>query len=344
MGGLIGVDTSPVMAILVLGASGFVGLNAVEVMASAGLRVRCGYRSLPHARVLRKRGHDLVHADLSDAGSLGEAMRDCRVVVHAAGHYPRFSNDYEASLAVGLAETARVLDAAAAAGVEQLVYVSSTATGGPCSGASTESHRFTGRPGRGVYHDLKWAMEELVLAETRFRTLVMCPGACLGPWDRRIGTASLLVGVARGLLPPLPAGIVNLVDVRDVGRALHAVATASAEIPRRIVLVGSNHRLHDLLLDLSHHYGSAPPAAPIPAAEAIRMADASEAECAVTGGRPSISRELIDLIVHGAPIDASLAERTLGIHWTPLPDTLEAFDAWARRWRILPHLEKRYAV
>ena len=47
----------------------------------------------------------------------------------------------------------------------------------------------------------------------------------------------------------------------------------------------------------------------------------------------------MDLIVHGLPIDASLATRALGITWSPLSTTLDRFDAWARQMRIIPPLE-----
>ena len=54
------------------------------------------------------------------------------------------------------------------------------------------------------------------------------------------------------------------------------------------------------------------------------------------GGRPALARELADLIIHGVPLDAGLARRELGLTFRPLSHTLDAFDDWARRVRILP--------
>ena len=49
------------------------------------------------------------------------------------------------------------------------------------------------------------------------------------------------------------------------------------------------------------------------------------------GGRPRLSREIADLIIHGAHLDASLARGLLGLQFRPLEETLSAFDAWADR-------------
>lgn len=80
----------------------------------------------------------------------------------------------------------------------------------------------------------------------------------------------------------------------------------------------------------------APPAPPVDAATAIQLADAAEAAVEGTAQRPSLSREIVDLVVHGLPLSCALAESRLGLSWTPLSTTLDDFDAWARRLGIVP--------
>ncbi|MBW2258816.1 MAG: hypothetical protein JRI25_30135 [Deltaproteobacteria bacterium] len=150
-----------------------------------------------------------------------------------------------------------------------------------------------------------------------------------------MATSALIVAMARHLDPPHPDGIVNLVDVRDVGIALTRFAQLD-EVPRRILFCGGNYRLQPMLEQLAERYGAPPPGPPLTAEEAVALADAEEARCAEEGGRPAISREIVDLIVHSFDLDATLAEQVLGVQWTPITDTLDAYDAWARPLGILP--------
>lgn len=330
------------MTALVLGAGGFLGLNLVEELLAAGVAPRCGRRGRGNVLVLRKLQVPLVRAELDAPLELEQAMDGCATVFHLAGHYPRLSIDPTGALATGLGQLRNVLEAAASAGVKRLVYVSSAATAAPApSGSSDETDVYPARPGHGAYHDLKWEMERVALAEDRFEVVVACPGACLGPWDLRVGTSALLVATARGLDPPHPDGWINLIDARDVATALLRLSTLPSP-PRRVLLSGGNHRLHPLLRELALHYGVAPPSPPLAADRAIALADAEEARAAREGGRPAVAREIVDLIVRGVPLDTRLAEDALGLRCRPLAETLSATDAWARRMRLIPdgpHLE-----
>lgn len=327
------------MTPLVLGAAGFLGLNLVDVLRDAGVEPRCGRRKRTNVLPLRSRKVAMVHADLDDAESLVGAMDGCDVVFHCAGHYPRHSLDRDAAFATGLRQSEAVLDAAACAGVRRVVYVSSTATvaPNPDGGPADERHVFSRAPGHGVYHDLKWAMERRFLAEDRLDVVVACPSACLGAWDLRVGTSALLVALGRGMNPAHPDGIVSLVDTADVARGLLAMADHPAP-PRRVILSASSQPLHALLVTLAERYGVTPPSPALPAEAALALADAEEARALRDGGRAGLSREIADLIVHGVPLSARLAETALGLRWTPLSTTLDTFDAWARRMRLLPPL------
>ena len=328
---------APPVETLLLGAGGFLGLHTLDALRDLGVEPRCGRRRRSNVLGLRSRKARMVPADLDDADSLRAAMDGCEVVVHAAGHYPKTSLDPQAALELGLRQTHAVLEAAVAAKVRRLVYVSTTSTVAPApdGGPSDERHTWSAPPPFGTYHALKWQMERAVLAEDRLEIAVACPAACLGPGDLRVGTSALLVATSRGMDPPHPDGTVPVVDARDVGRAVARLATL-ADPPRRVLLAGSNHRLQELLSLAAARYGVAPPSPPVDAATAIALADAAEAAVEGTAQRPALSREIVDLVVHGLPLSCALAEARLGLSWTPLSTTLDDFDAWARRLGIVP--------
>ena len=326
------------MTPLILGAAGFIGLNLFDALAERGVRARCARRRRTNVLPLRSRKADMVLADLDDRASLEAAMDGVKLVFHAAGHYPRLSLDGDGALEIGRRQMRNVLDAAAATGVSRLVYVSTTATVAPNpAGRSDERHVYADRPGIGVYHDLKWEMERIAASEDRLEVVTACPGGCLGPWDLRVGTSALLVAVAHDMQPAHPDGVVNLVDARDVGAGLAALGS-TASPPRRVLLSGHDERLHELLVRVSRRYGVAAPPPPMSDDETIRFADSEERRAADEGGRARLSREIADLVVHGVPMDGSLAEREIGLSYRPLEETLDAFDEWARRLRIIPPL------
>lgn len=326
------------MRTLILGAGGFLGINLVDALQREGIEPTCGRRRRSNVLALRSRKVPLVLTDLDAPETLDEAMRDVDVVFHLAGHYPRYSTDPAGAMELGLRQTHAVLDAAARAGVGRLIYASTTATVAPApSGPSDESHVYAGTPGLGTYHDLKWAMEEMCLSEDRLDVKVACPSGCLGPYDLRVGTTALLVALACGIDPPHPDGITNLVDVRDVATALVRMAR-QPEVPRRVILSAYSVPLHGLLCELAARYRVSQPSAPLSAAGAQQLALDEERRAEREGGRPALSREIADLVVNGVPLDTRLAEQSLGMRWTPLSQTLDALDGWARRMGFIPEI------
>ncbi len=318
------------MSVLVLGAGGFLGLNVTDALQAAGVDVRCGRRARGNVLGLRQRKARLVEADLDEPHTLRAAMRDCPTVVHLAGHYPRLSLQPHRSLALALSQTRAVLDAAAAERVRRLIFVSSTATVvARADRPSNEHDVFLAPPSFGAYHAVKWAMEQLVAEEARFETTTLCPGACLGPFDWKAGTSAMLWQLRQGSCPPHPDGVVSWVDVRDVALAIARVA-AGARVPRRLLLSAQSTGFHRFVAEAAERYRVAA-VPPLGDADAIALANEEERQAARSGNRPLLSRELVDLILHGARIDAAQAETLLGFRYRPLAAALDAFDAWAQR-------------
>lgn len=110
---------------LVTGASGFIGGHVVERLARDGYRVRCLVRATSELALLRSLGVEIVVGDLGDAASLTRAAAGCRYVLHCGALVSDWATTGEIER-VNVQGTRNVLAAAALAGAERVVHLSST--------------------------------------------------------------------------------------------------------------------------------------------------------------------------------------------------------------------------
>ena len=134
------------MRVAVTGATGFVGRHIVNLLLSRGHAVRLLARTRARARSLAARGAEVVAGDLADRTALATLLDQADAAVHLVGII--VESGPATFTAIHVEGTARVLDAAATAGVRRLVHMSAV-------GARPE-------PRATPYHRTKWQAEELV--------------------------------------------------------------------------------------------------------------------------------------------------------------------------------------
>ena len=330
------------MRALVIGGSGFLGLNLVDELLARGADVRVTRRRQTVTLLLRKRKVELFDASLDEPEKLRRAMDGRDVVFLAGAHYPRYSIDRDASIATGVRGVRNACEAALAAGVRRFVYTSSIASlaQAPTDRRADERDVPPTIPTDSVYRAVKWAMEREV-DDARARGLdavTLLPGGCLGPWDLRVGTGSFLVGTVRGLMPWWVDGCVNLVDVGDVARA--HVAAASPTPLDRYCVAGHDVRVGWLLRHIVLRYGGAMPKRRLSPDDARARADADEIAAAPTKSRVPIPRELVDMAIAGQPVSSAPARVDLGVETTPLDRALDRAHEFYVRFRFIPSPER----
>ncbi len=262
-------------AVLVTGATGFLGAPLVRALARAGREVHALAR--PSSERAPLAGLDVVwHAGaLEEPASLARALaaasaRGPADVVHSAALISYATADVERSWRVNVEGTRALLDAARAAGVRRFLHVSSVVAVGHAPDATAaldEDAPFNGG-GLGVaYVTTKRAAEELALAAAdALDVVVVNPGAIFGPSARPTNTIRFLRRLAAGRLGPLaPPGSLGVVGVDDVVdgclRALERGARG-----RRFVLVESNWSLCALFAQAAAELGARAPRRSVPRA------------------------------------------------------------------------------
>jgi nucleoside-diphosphate-sugar epimerase len=125
------------------------------------------------------KGVDLVDADLLDRESLARAAAGCRAVVHAAAWTGGAGLSPEQAWSSNVDGTGNVLAAAAAAGVERFIYISSVAVYGLNRARVIDESSATPPVGQ-LYPDSKIAAEALVRG-SGLPYVIVRPASTYGP-------------------------------------------------------------------------------------------------------------------------------------------------------------------
>lgn len=176
------------MRVFLTGGTGFLGGRLAAALRERGDEVVALVRSVARAQDLEGLGCELVEGDLGADDALRRAVEGCDAAVHAAAFYRIGVSgpDLERMEEVNVRGTERVLDAATAAGVSRIVYVSTVNVFGNTRGRIVDE-TYERPPGEFVsaYDETKYGAH--LAAEERIRrgapVLIAQPGAVYGPGD-----------------------------------------------------------------------------------------------------------------------------------------------------------------
>ena len=219
-------------AVVVTGATGFVGARLIPALLANGARVTALLRSRHSARMLEQMGADVVIGALDDPGVTGAALRGQDVLFHLA-------YDMRAPAGANLAVFNALMAAVQAADVGRIVHISSIVVydGWPQEDL-TEKSPLT-RPGGTPYRQAKAAMEQTLMGGARPAailqpTLIYGPGSML--WTDRL--ADWLA--AGTVVLPDPEGLCNAVFVDDLVQAMLRATVLTDLNQERFVISGAN--------------------------------------------------------------------------------------------------------
>lgn len=217
--------------IFITGATGFLGSAVVRALGDRPLRLLV--RNLAQHRERESRTVELVEGDVTDSGSLRDAMTGCDAVIHLVGIIEESRNrTFDLVIREG---TEKVIAEARASHVHRFIQISAI-------GARDDSTL--------PYQQAKWRAETAV-RRSNLEWTILRPSIIFGPGD---GFVSLLANVVRRFpVTPIPgdgSARFQPIAVGDVADAIAATLDRSATIGQTLDLAGPDVLSYEELLGL----------------------------------------------------------------------------------------------
>jgi dihydroflavonol-4-reductase len=229
--------------------------------------------------------------------------------------------------------TKDLLAAAAAAGVEKVVYTSTVgALGNPGDGTlGTEDAPVSLADMVGHYKRSKFLAEQAVLEYVRqgLPVVLVHPSAPVGPWDSRpTPTGQIIVDYLKGRMPAYLETGLNLVHVRDVAQG-HLLAEAKGRVGEKYILGNQNLSLSEIFGMLAGITGIPAPRVRLPYGPILALSYLDEWFAThVTGKPPRMPVAGVKMAKKFMYFDSSKAVRELGLPQTPVRQALQDAVAW----------------
>ena len=330
--------------VFVTGANGFLGRAVMTRCAALGAQVR-GLDMQADA----DRG--VVAGDITDPAGWADHLAGCDIVVHTAAVV---TNNVDPALAwsVNVIGTRRVVDAAAAAGVSRVMYIS---TMGAARFAQIEKEAveryFPGEPFDeqwplmpvgNPYTDTKIAAEHYVLAAHaagRVPCTVIRPADIYGPGCRPWVLEPLnAIRNGKFLLPNHGKGLFTAIYVDDIVDGILAAATTDAAAGR-IIHLGGEAPITTAEY-FGHFYrmlGKQGPPKSYSTRTAVAIAEFGKLLFRLRGQHTELGRGVMQMLNKSRPVSNALAHELLG--WWPQVDLVEGMrrtEEWLRQQGLLP--------
>jgi dihydroflavonol-4-reductase len=319
-------------AVLVTGATGFFGGNLARALCQRGTRVRVLARRARRPVALDGFDYEVVEGDLTDDQAVARATAGCRQVYHAAAavvFWCRTRRDVDAVRRVNVDGTRAILRAAAAAGAERVVHVSTVDTIGLPPPGCEANEATEWPPGRieTVYAATKREAEAFAISAP-VDTVVVNPAFMIGAFDPKPSSGRLLLPLLRAPIVFYPSrGGNNFVHVRDVVAGTLA-AMEKGRRGERYILGGENATYRGLFDRALSVIGRRPMLVPLARPAAVLAGRVLETAARLAGTEPALTGPLARLAFADHYYDSSKAIRELGLPQTPIEDALAEAFTW----------------
>ncbi|MDR3693294.1 NAD-dependent epimerase/dehydratase family protein [Mucilaginibacter sp.] len=214
---------------LVTGANGHLGNNLVRLLISRGVPVRASVRKIKNREPFEGLDCELVEADIMDKATLLKALNGVETFYAVGAAFSLWARNPKKEIYdVNLIGTKNMIEAAAAAGVKRIVYVSSIAALNYSKIPTKENYGFN-PDRRDMYYNSKNDGEKLAFElaiKHNIELVAVLPSAMIG--SQAFGSLNVSYNIVRMILKneiPVETNItLNWIDVKDVAEGCYLAA------------------------------------------------------------------------------------------------------------------------
>ncbi|MCA9905023.1 MAG: SDR family oxidoreductase [Anaerolineae bacterium] len=328
------------MKAFVTGGTGLLGSNLVCQLVEQGWEVTVLVRSPKKAqRLFRDLDVTYVEGDMLDVAGFASHLRGIDVLFHAAAYFREYyqpGDHWQMLEAINIRGTIQLLEAAEAAGVGKVIYVSSSTVIGPTADGTPSDE--TTPPNAHAFHNLyrksKVLAEQAIATFQKTHTLpvvLILPTWMFGPRDvAPTNSGRMIQNFLDGGIPALLPGGTMIVDARDVAQAMIA-AVEKGNSGERYIIGGAYASLETVASILSKISGQPMPRLSLPYPLALAFAWVSETLARLSRSEALVTVEALRTLQDRDLISSAKAMRELGAAFRPLETTLRDEIAWYRQ-------------
>ncbi len=210
--------------ILITGGTGFLGTHIVRQFLDAG-EVNLKVMASRVPEWMKDAGIKAVEGSVTDRDAVAKACKNVSAIFHLAGKVSRDNDDAAVMNKIHLEGTRVLCEAAAEAGVGNVILASSSGTIAVTEDEQVVEETYP-QPieilTRWAYYASKYYQERAAMenfnGEGR-RLVILNPSLLLGPDDERLSSTKPVLDFLGKKVPYSPGGGLNFVDVRDAAAA-----------------------------------------------------------------------------------------------------------------------------
>lgn len=310
--------------ILVTGGAGLVGTELITQLLQAGKQVRAIYNKTKLG-VFNSENLQQMPCDILDVIGLEDAMKDVDQVYHCAAIITFNPSRKQELFKINIEGTANVVNAALAAGIKKLVYVSSVAALGRIREVEiiNETMNWTEETSNSVYGQSKYLAEMEVwrgIGEG-LDAVIVNPVIVLGAGDWNNGSSQIFKNVYKEF-PWYTNGSTGFVDVRDVVKAMIGLMNSDI-VAERFILSAENRTYRDVFNLIAKAFQKKPPHKQVTPAIAKIVWRLEAVKRFFTGKEPLITKETAATALANANFDNNKLKKFLpGFEYRKIEDTI----------------------
>jgi dihydroflavonol-4-reductase len=321
---------------LVTGGTGFVGAHVVRQLLASGHEVVCTARASSNLLTVADLPVEIRRVPLRTSPELDALVSTCDAIFHCAGVFDPGPRGAETMRRVHVDATEALCRAGARAGVGRMVLCSSSITVG-FGGLTAPGDEHTpldptaaygARGPLRSYYETKLAAEQLAAQWTRrgFEVVTVNPDFVVGAWDIKPTSGALIATMMRHWVPIWPRGGKCFVDAVDTGAA-HVAAWERGSPGGRYLIGAHNTTYRQFMQLVGDVVGRRPPVAPAVGTRVLGQLGRVIARFDAHRAAP-FEPNLLRAMHQERYRSGALAQRELGMQWTPLRTSVESAVRW----------------